>query len=128
MKYGNRSSFVKKRILSSPFTLFALVIVFVVLARAAWNIHGKAVLSDARLHEAQSELNKLHSRDVDLSAEVDRLSTPAGIEAELRSKYRATKNGESVAVIVDDQVGNAIEASSSETVSWLGKLLHAIGL
>jgi cell division protein FtsB len=128
MRNGNRS--VIKIILSSPITLVLAGILFIILAKAAWNIYQKADESAAKLSEADAGLAKLEDRQADLSAQVGYLSTPAGVEAELRTKYRAVKDGESVAVIIDDtQAGSTTgEQASSTLASWWRRLLHAVGL
>ena len=84
--------------------------------------------------EAQVGYDKMVARKADLTKEVDYLSTEQGVEAELRTKYRAVKEGESVAVIVDNSPGQTAavsEASSSVPAnggSWWTRLLHAVGL
>ena len=132
MKYGNRRG---KRFVSSPLLLIGLLIVFAFLAKAAWNIRHKAVVSAARLSAAEAELNKLTAHKKDLERHVGYLSSEQGIEAELRTKYRAVKDGESVAVIVDDaETAAALMASSSAVLpqvpkpSWWQNFLNAIGL
>jgi cell division protein FtsB len=129
MKYGNRS--LTKKIISSPLSLVAVLILFVILVKATWSIHQKAAVSSQRLSQAQTELAKLEAHQKDLANQISYLSTDQGVEAELRTKYRAVKAGESVAVIVDkDQQAQVIQASSTAAVSasWWQKVLHFFGL
>ena len=130
MKYGNyRSQGKRFNIFRSPITLVVAAIVLVVLAKATWSIHQKVLVSATKLTQAQAELNKLQSRQQTLSAEVSRLSTDQGIEAELRTKYRAVKEGESVAVILDDSNAAAIAtASTTEEVGWWHSLWSFFGI
>jgi len=102
----------------------------VLIVRGAWNIHEKALLAEDRLDQAKAELADLQSQKTSLSASIDHLSTPAGMEAELREKYHAVKEGESVAVIIDPDADNATSGQSTTTppISWWGKLLRMIGL
>ena len=127
MRYGNRSPW--RKALSSPLTLVGAVIILVILGRAAWNVHQKANMSSARLEQAQVELAKLTARRVDLSDKVASLSTPEGIETEMRTKYRAVRDGELVAVIVDDATTTlTVQASSTPpTVSWWRRFLRMFG-
>ena len=110
-----------------------LVIFLFVLSRAAVNIHSKAVVSEATLVQTQAELSKLKERQLEMSSKVAYLSTEQGIEAEARTKYHAVREGESVAVIVDDaQTAAALNASTaigsaSSTPSWWRKILQVIG-
>ena len=127
MRYGNRSGW--KRFVRSPFTIIGAAIILVVLARATWSIHEKAVSTAQRLADAKAELIKLQAHGDDLSREVGYLSTDQGVEAELRTKYRAVKNGESVAVIVDDENAAAVAAASSTpAIGWWQRILQGIGL
>lgn len=131
MKYGNSSSW--KRFISSPFTLLAVIVLFLFLTKAVWGIREKNTLSVSRLELAQAELTKLESHQRDLAEQIRYLSTEQGIESELRTKYRAIREGESVAVIVDDnQTASVIDASSTvmnkaAEKSWFKKFLRFFG-
>ena len=127
MKYGNRPLW--QRIVRSPLMMIVAIVLFVILAKAAWNIHEKAALSGARLEQAHNELLKLQARQQDLSGKVAFLSTDQGVESELRTKYLAVKDDESVAVITDPDV------STTSTITpvvmqegWFTRFLHALGL
>ena len=103
-------------------------IALLLLVRAGWNIHEKAVVAGARLSEAQAELSGLEQQKAALSSSIAYLSTPAGMEAELRDKYHAVKEGESVAVIVDDDAGAASStATSTLSESWWHRFMDFIG-
>jgi hypothetical protein len=128
MKYGKRSPW--KRFIYSPAGIIIGCIGLILLVRAAWNIHGKAVTAGERLSEAQSELAGLERQKEALSSSIAYLSTPSGIEAELRDKYHAVKQGESVAVIVDDApAGNSTssDASSTPSESWWDRFISFVG-
>jgi cell division protein FtsB len=118
--------------MSSPFFLIVILIVFVVLARAAWGIHDKAVMSSTKLDQAQAEFAKLKSRESDLQNQVGRLSTDQGVEAEIRTKFKGVRVGESLAVIVSNDetasVGDSSTTEAVETVGWFKRLLQKIGL
>ncbi|MES2314402.1 MAG: hypothetical protein V4524_00485 [Patescibacteria group bacterium] len=129
MKYGNRAPW--KRFFYSPASIGIALIACVFIFRGAWNIHTKALLAQDRLDQAKAELADLQSQKASLSVSIDHLSTPAGMEAELREKYHAVKEGESVAVIIDPSADkNATSAQSTTTppISWWGSLLRMIGL
>jgi cell division protein FtsB len=135
MRPRNRSKF--QAILSSPITLVLAAIIFYFLARAAWNIHEKARESAERLASAQNDLSKLQQSQKALEDSVDKLSTSAGVEAEIREKYHAVQPGESVAVIVDTPpVGtngsNAATASAAspsvQAPGFWARLLQLFGL
>jgi len=132
MKYGNQGTW--KKIISSPFIFVGLLILFIFLTKAVWGIREKNALSNSRLSSAQSELQRLETHQKDLTTQIDYLSTERGIEAELRTKYRAIREGESVAVIVDDdQTASAVESASTSIVNnnkkngWLDKVFGLFG-
>jgi cell division protein FtsB len=128
MRYGNRSPW--KRFLYSPVSIVIGFILIFILIRAGCNIHDKAIQAEERLNEAQSELSGLQQQKEALSSSIDYLSTPAGVEATLRDKYHAVKEGESVAVIVDPSSGTASSTASSSPVplaSWWSQLMDFIG-
>ena len=128
MKYGNKSLW--KRLFYSPIGSLIGFIVLIFLIRGGLSIHQKALIAQIRLDQAQSELNNLQQQQQSLSNSISQLSTPAGIEAALREKYHAVKQGESVAVIVDDSVSTSSPsiASSTQESSWWGGWLRIFGL
>jgi cell division protein FtsB len=127
MRYGNKPLY--ERIAGSPAVLLVLLIILVLLGKAAWNIHEKARTADIKLSEASDQLAKLQESQRDLSAKVAYLSTDQGVEAEMRTKWKAVKAGESVAVIVDDsQQAAAGAASSTPSGGWWGAVLRFLGL
>ena len=131
MKYGNSSLW--KKFISSPFTLVVVIVVFLFLVKTVWGIREKNSLSVSKLESAETELIKLESHQRDLAEQIRHLSTERGIESELRTKYRAIHEGESVAVIVDDnQITAVIDASSTDMnkgneKSWFTKFMQFFG-
>ena len=127
MNRSNRSS--SWHLASSPFTIIIILIVIALLVKAVWGIYGKSHLASLKYDEAQAELRKLEAQKEDLSNKVDRLSTASGVEAEIRTKYRAVRNGESVAVIIDDISGqNQSTTTVATSTSWWQSVLQFIGL
>jgi len=116
-----------------------MLVILVLLIRGAWGIHEKALLADHRLEQAKAELTGLQQQHDSLSASIGQLSTTQGIEAALREKYHAVKEGESVAVIVDTSTSvddnatgspsqqNDLATSSMSRLSWWGSVLQFIG-
>ena len=128
-KYRAKRSLVK-RVLSSPFSLFVVIIVFGVILKATWGIGNKATLSGTKLSQARTELANLQARQADLTIQVGRLSTEQGVEAEIRTKFKGVREGESLAVIVNSDVNaSSVQATTTpEKVGWFESLLQKIGL
>lgn len=114
-------------LISSPITLVLALVLLVFLTRAAWNVHRSADVASAKLSQAQSEVDDLKAQQSNLSEKINYLSTPAGVETELRTKYRAVKQGESVAVIVGEDATTSV-ATSTQEIGWWGRVLQFVGL
>jgi len=130
MKYSNRPKMRIHRIAHSPITLVAVLILCFILSKAAWSVYGKATATQVRLSQVQSELGKLEGRHTVLASRVALLSTDEGVEAEMRTKYRAVKDGEFVAVIVDGKSLPAVAMATSSTpsVGWWGTVWGWFGV
>ena len=132
MKNGKRYN--KRKWLSSPMLFIVALIFFIVLARAAFGIYKKVQISNVKLDQARRELIRLQERQADLGSQVTRLSTDEGIEAEIRTKYKGVRSGESVAVIIGDDVPVSSTSNASSTavstasVGWFAGLLQKFGL
>jgi len=129
MKYSNHSLW--KRYVYSPVTLILILIVFVILVRATWKMNQKVSASSLRLAQAQVEFEKLETRQGDLSTKINKLSSEDGLKSEIRSKYRAVKQGESVAVIIEDGIQASSTASStsphSKSPGFWSRIFQKIG-
>jgi cell division protein FtsB len=127
MKSGNRTDW--KRYIASPVALILLLIILVVLVRATSRLTSKAETGATRLAQAQAEYDKLEERKADLSFKVNKLSTDEGMESEIRAKYRAVKDGESVAVILDNEASLAAGTQASTTkIGFFRRILRKLGL
>lgn len=115
------------RALSSPVAIVFLAILLAFTARAAWGIYEKDRASAERLAQAQANVAKLQGQQASLEGRIAYLSTDQGVEAELREKYRAVKDGESVAVVVDPASSSAAAASSTPSAGWLDSFLRLFG-
>jgi cell division protein FtsB len=119
-----------RKILYSKTVIFFLAVCAVLFIKAAWNVYTKERASAEYLTQTQSQINKLTEQKAGLSQSVATLGTPEGVEAQIRNKFRMVKNGESIAVIVDDQSGS----SSLDTAtllntnkSWWQRFTSALG-
>jgi len=102
-----------KRILLSPLTLLLLFFILLILLKAVWGVYKKERTSVGYLQKEQEKLAVVVSREKELREAVDYLKTDKGLEAEIRSKFRVVREGESVAVIVDDDPVSVMQATST---------------
>jgi len=131
---NQRSRF--RTIMSSPITLVLSLVLLVLLGRAAFNIHTKAIEGERKLTEAQANLAKLETNRDSIQSRIAELSTDAGVEASMREKFHAVMPGESVAVIIDADAGKrrtvTMTATTSVSVpevpkSWWQRFWNATG-
>ncbi len=104
--------------MSSPITLIIAIVLLFFFTRAAWNMHKSADMIGTKLEHTNNELTSLQIEKANLASKIDSLSSPSGVEYQLRTKYRAVREGESVAVIIDS---SATTSSSSENDTQSGK-------
>ena len=116
-----------KKVFYSYWTLLILLVILVVLSRAAFHVYLK--YQDAALNESRAvkELADLQSREHTINSEVSRLKTVAGVEQEIRDKYQVTKNGERLIVIVDDPKNSVQNQASVEGPGWWQKITNFFG-
>ena len=81
-------------------------------------MHKSADMIGTKLEHTNNELTSLQIEKANLASKIDSLSSPSGVEYQLRTKYRAVREGESVAVIIDS---SATTSSSSENDTQSGK-------
>ncbi|MEI8249328.1 MAG: hypothetical protein WCG07_02430 [Candidatus Taylorbacteria bacterium] len=117
-----------QRIVRSPIVMIVVIVVCIILAKADWNIHEKMRTSALRLEQSQSELTKLQARQAELSGKVAYLSNDQGVESELRTKYLAVRQGESVDVIVDADQATTSTSTIPIEEGWFTRFLHMFGL
>lgn len=112
-------------VISSPLVLLFLVFVAVFLGRATYRILAKERESAKNLARAQAELQELQDKKEGIEKDINRLSTPEGVEEELRSKYAIKKPGEELVVIVNDEPAPAKEEVKEKT--WWEKIEEFFG-
>ncbi len=112
-----------KKIIYSPIVLLILAIIFVIFFRGLISVYKKAKISEQNLEKEKIELSKLIDRQKNLTSSIDYLKTEQGIEDEIRTKFRAVKEGEQVAVILSD-VASIPPKEASTTKGFLYRLFH----
>jgi cell division protein FtsB len=104
--------------------VLVLALITAVAGRAAWAMYGKfqeAALADA---QAQTELQTLKAQDAQVSTEVSELSTPRGVEAQVRERFGVEKLGEGVIQIVNTDASST--ATTTTPRGWLSRTWSAL--
>jgi len=98
-------------------TIAVLLVVTLILTKAAWNVFLKNNETRENLNETKSELSDLKKREVDLESEISRLNTEKGIDEEIRTKFRVVKEGEEMIMIIDSpEVSSTSRAVEKESL------------
>lgn len=113
----------KRRIYSWP-SILILALVTVLLARGAIALVAKERESAREALALDTKVTTLSEREKELTDEIDKLNTSAGVEEEIKSKYNVAEAGEHVAVIVDRPGKES--TTTPEEISWWKRLWNDI--
>lgn len=105
----------------SKFTLLALLVLLVVFARGAWNMWQKEKVAAASRAGVEQKLAEVSERELFLASAVERLSTDAGVDEEIRRKFSVKKPDEEVVTLYDRQ-GTPAPVASTTPTSWFDRL------
>lgn len=114
---------VRRRIYSLP-ALAVLALAAIFLTRGAYSLMMTERESRRDAELLVSKVEELRAREDVLLREIDKLTTEAGIEEEIKSKFNVARAGEHVAIIVDRPESEA--SSTPQKVSWWKSFLDAI--
>lgn len=90
------------KFVSSPITIFFLAIALFFVARGIYRLTDKYQLSKEVRGQSEARLEALLEQKRLLEEEIEILSTPEGIEAELRRNLGVVREGEEVLHIIDE--------------------------
>ena len=113
-----------RKILYSPFVLITLFIITILISSGVISVYKKAKLSEENLEREKRELERLAIREKTLTSSINYLKTDQGIEDEIRTKFRAVREGEKVVVIIDNQPTTTSVINTSTTTSFWYRLFH----
>ncbi len=83
-------------------SILALVVFF--LVKGAMGVMLKERESAGRLQTLESEAEQLEAREIELRSGIAKLQTQEGIMEEIKEKFSVTREGEYVAIIVDESL------------------------
>ncbi len=90
-----------RRLLYSKFSVAVLCVVALVLIKSAISAYSKSRVSDTAYQEIAREYTELLARKTQLESDIERLRTPRGVEADIRTKFGMVKDGEHMLILVD---------------------------
>ncbi|MFM2357740.1 MAG: hypothetical protein RJA61_477 [Candidatus Parcubacteria bacterium] len=105
----------KTSYLYSRATLVALVLLTIFLIRAVWNAYGEMGHTREQVSSLQNEFTAISIRANDLSQDIALLETEEGLEKEIRKKFGVAKEGEQVAVIIEEKKTEEVPVPQKDT-------------
>ncbi|OGZ06401.1 MAG: hypothetical protein A2942_00965 [Candidatus Lloydbacteria bacterium RIFCSPLOWO2_01_FULL_50_20] len=96
-----------RRVLYAKPTIIAVAILVALLLHPVWGMYKKSRDAIARRDKAETELSSLTAREIELDLDIARLSTPGGVEAEIRERFMVAKEGEKVMIIAEPDAEKA---------------------
>lgn len=93
-----------------------LLLIFGVLVNSTRKVYNKRQEAMQALTRMESELKELENRQETLTASLQRLQTEEGVKFEMRKKLNVAEAGESVAIIVEEELSEV--ASTTKVSGW----------
>lgn len=87
--------------------LLGLLIVILFIGKGVYDIYGRERQSAKLRAEAEGKMRELEAQKANLTREVEKLGSEAGVEEKIRSKFNVAKPGENVVLIVNDATTTA---------------------
>ena len=115
MQFGKQNNY-KEYIYSKPIIVFLLVIV-VFISMSVYERYGVERDMSNRRNSAESELEHLNERKVQIEDRVEYLEGDRGIEEEIRKNFDVAKEGEQVIILVgnDEEVDEPVAETEIES-------------
>jgi cell division protein FtsB len=113
-----------KRRLYSPWSLLALLLFTILVAKGAVSILMKENQSSSDVQDLQAKVVDLTNQETKLNDNLSELNSPSGVNEEIKEKYNVSEAGEHVAVLVDRD--NASSTATSTPAHWYRRAWDAI--
>lgn len=123
MKELRQKQIVKRRLYSTPVLIILLIITGLII-HSTYKIVQKYRESAGYVDVLKQKANDLASREIQLKGDITRLGTDEGIDTEIKEKFNVSKEGERVAIIVDQADNSSNTATSTE--HWWKRLWGSI--
>jgi hypothetical protein len=103
----------KQRLYSLPVVVVLGIVTFLVI-NGAYSVLMKRQESSVYVKELETKVELLNIREAEVRANILRLQTDEGINAEIKKKFSVTMEGEKVVVIVDPKVETPTVSTTTE--------------
>jgi cell division protein FtsB len=113
-----------RRFLYSWLSLGVLAVITFFVVKGAFGIIQIERKSAERVRELEREATELTLREEKLKDEIEYLKTPDGVVDAIKDKFSVTREGEYVAIIVDER--SRASSSEEEEAGWLAGLWQGV--
>lgn len=97
--------------------VLALFLITAVAVHAAWDMYEKMQKASSGRDAAEAQLATVSQQESMVRAQIDQLSSPRGVEAQMRKRFGVVKPGEGEIDIVDDS-GPTTTAATQDKGFW----------
>ncbi|MGM0482471.1 MAG: hypothetical protein ACQEP6_01230 [Patescibacteria group bacterium] len=102
----------------SRFALVSLLILVGLMLFPVWNMYKNYSESESMLSGSVAKMEELKEEKYELEKELDYLESDLGREAEIRKRFRTGKEGEVMAVIVEEEEGTQDGTEEEKKGTW----------
>lgn len=114
-----------RRVLYSPLLLVILLVALVFFSRATYSLWQKYGDAKDTISLLEKEKAALDIKQNNLAARVAALKTDKGVEEAIREKFKVSKYGEGVVVVVDPKAEERDNLSSDGVIGgFFGKIMN----
>lgn len=107
-----------RKIVYSWVSIVALFFVFIFLVKSVYKVYGKHTLARQNSANAEKALLQLTERKEILEKNINKFETDIGLEEEIRDKFRMTKNGEKLIIMVEENASNTDSSTIKKRGVW----------
>jgi len=111
-----------KKKLYFKISVFAVLIIAVLLIKPTWNIFQKYLTTRSELEKSKIELKDLKDRESYLKSNLEILESQLGQEREIVRKFDLVKKGEELAIILEPEESEEKPEEKSKLKAFFGKI------
>ena len=100
-----------------------LVVILAVILDGVFNVYKKNRMAKKDVDQIKMVESELLDRKEKLESDIARLQTDAGIDEEIRNKFRLVKAGEEMVIVINE---TTTKSTSTEQNSWWNKMKKII--
>ncbi len=101
-----------------------LLVITIIAVRASWGMYNKMLVASQGQEKAEAELANLKQEQVQVAAAITELSSPRGIEAQVRERFGVVRPGEGAIQIARTQPTTTTTIRTPQ--SWWRRAIHAL--